>query len=101
MSKAQTGEKHPLYGKKHTDEAKKKISEFRKGKDFKTPEGKERQRIALSGSNNVQAKLTETSVLDIREKYTNGIKACDLAEFYGVTLSVVHKVIRRASWKHI
>ncbi len=62
------GDKNPFFNKKHTEEFKKKISEFRIGKDFYSEVSKDKLRIKMTENNPMFGK----SVYDVWvEKYGN------------------------------
>lgn len=46
-------------------------------------------------------KLTEKQVIEMREKYKNGINCTKLAKFYGISKANTHRIVTRVSWKHI
>ena len=75
------GENHPMYGKHHSDESKKKMSEVRKGK----PKTKEwRKRI---GEANKGKKMSE----EARRKVSEANKGKHLSEEHKKKLSEVNK----------
>lgn len=144
MSVANLGKKHFL-GKKHTketkklmsevaightfltEESKKKISEFRKGKCFYNPteEHKKKisqfhqgntwwlglnhtketlQKMSLSqrGENHPSCKLTEEDVRNMRNEYEQGgITQDQLAKKYDISRGSVSAIIKRKRWTHI
>ena len=54
------------------------------------------------GEHRPMAKLTEAIVIEARARYAaGGITIRELAEQAGVTLSVMHRAIRRETWKHV
>jgi len=54
------------------------------------------------GEKNGRAKLTESDVLQIRAKYSNGqITQAELARFYKVTPAMIGYIVRRDYWTHI
>ena len=54
------------------------------------------------GSAHPMAKLTEADVLEIRSLYgSSGVTLKSLASTYGVTLQMIHCVVKRKSWVHI
>ena len=56
----------------------------------------------LSGSDNGNAKLTETEVLAIREKYASGkIFQRELAKEYGVTQTHISYLVREKNWRYL
>lgn len=46
-------------------------------------------------------KLTESQVLEVREKYRSGISSRDIAAEYGVTHTTILKIARGQRWKHV
>ncbi len=47
------------------------------------------------------AKLTESKVLEIRERYAKGETGIDLAKEFGVQGLVVHRILKGLAWKHV
>lgn len=65
-------------------------------------DGKGRRVNAPSpGSKNGFAKLTETSVVDIRRRISLGEKMPALAAEYGVTRQNIRYIRNRTAWKHV
>ena len=56
--------------------------------------------VNYKGELNVNSKLTEAEVLEIREKYKPRTFA-KLGREYGVDASTIARIINRESWKHI
>ena len=57
--------------------------------------------LPTSGSKHGLAKLNESQVLEIREKYTKGFRSAELAKEYQVTQSNICQIIKRKRWTHI
>lgn len=58
--------------------------------------------VAVRGSKQGRAKLTEEQVLEIRRKYeAGGATLHSLAAEFGVGKSAVSYIVRRETWKHI
>jgi hypothetical protein len=56
----------------------------------------------LPGSKNHQAKLNETQVIEMRERYARGgLTQRDLAQEYGVSMALVSFILTRRAWRHI
>jgi hypothetical protein len=53
----------------------------------------------LAGDNNGRAKLTWLRVRDIRRRYANGERICDLAIEHGVTDGAIAAVVELRTWK--
>jgi len=53
------------------------------------------------GADNVNAKLTEAQVREIRQRYTAGEIGPNLAREYGVSHQVIYAVIHRKTWTHV
>lgn len=96
------GEKHPFYGKTHSDEAKQKLSIARKGKTYEdlfTPEWIETRKIALkeqfSGENNPLYKEVPIEEV-IRRLYENPDLLCqDLSKEYDVCATTLSQKIKK------
>jgi len=58
--------------------------------------------VALKGEKNGYAKLNENQVLEIRNRYdAGGITQQKLADEYGVSVSLIGRIINRNRWSHI
>lgn len=53
------------------------------------------------GENTAKAKLKTEQVLEIRQKFKDGISAKSLSKEYQISIRSIYKVIERKSWKHI
>lgn len=53
------------------------------------------------GEHNPKAKLTESSVREIRKMRANGATLRECGERFGVSLYLIHDVVKRRSWKHV
>lgn len=54
------------------------------------------------GSEHGRAKLRESDVVEIRNKYlSGGITYMEIAKMFGVSKSVIGTIIRRANWRHV
>lgn len=78
-------EKHPMYGKKHSEDAKQKISEFRTGKKWEEINGeksakknKERMSDMFSGSNNVN--YIDFNIEEYLEEILNSVNIKNLCK---------------------
>lgn len=90
-----TGEKHHRFGVKHTQEARRKISEAG------------RKRKHLKGSKAPAAKITEKDVLWMREQFNSASKheksdiiKCS-ARKYNIKYCTVENIVYNQSWKHV
>lgn len=125
------GEKNGHYGCKHSEEAKKTMSEKKKGiipwnkniKGYKlhTDDSKRRMGQKLSGSGNGRALLNENIVEDIIKLYISQPKINDvgiiqgngremsyiwafskmIAEQYKTTPAAIKRLLQKKSWKHV
>lgn len=55
----------------------------------------------IRGSKNVNSKLTENDVIEIRRLRSDGKKCTDIAKMYGILATNVSNIVLRHSWKHI
>lgn len=100
-----SGKNNHMYGKSHTDEMKKKISQGNLGKKV-SQEARKKMSIARkglqAGEKHSQAKLKECDVIHIRMIYKNKLATqLQIAKDYGVTQTMIGYIIRRKSWTHI
>jgi group I intron endonuclease len=86
-SLASSGKNNAFYGKKHTAEAKEKISTYRKDNIDK-----------ISGENAPSAKLTWVKVRKIRKLLSTGTSQVALAKQYGITRQSVWSIDHNLSW---
>lgn len=56
---------------------------------------------ALKGECQPRSKLNEAKILEIRQLYASGKSAYALAKLYGVTDTVISKIIKKLAWKHV
>jgi len=86
-----TGDKHPNYNKKFSEESRSKMSKSH----INIPTGR-------NGSKSPMSKITETDVLEIRKFYSNNIlNQRELSEKYVITQSAINLIINRKRWTHI
>lgn len=56
----------------------------------------------LKGEKNGEAKLTDAKVLEIRQKWSDGLfNKTQLSREYGVSITTITRVVTRKNWKHI
>lgn len=60
-----------------------------------------RDKTDQAGTRNAMAKLSETSVRDIRKRYLAGETQTRLAQEYGVAVSNVCLIVHRVTWQHV
>jgi predicted transcriptional regulator len=60
----------------------------------------ERGRAALGVAKGT-AKLTDSMVLEIRERRSNGARQKDLADQYGVSASNISEIVNGLVWQHV
>jgi HNH endonuclease len=53
------------------------------------------------GQDTGMAVLTEAQVKDIRQKYRDGVRNCELCREYKVSNSTIHRVVFNKLWKHV
>lgn len=88
------GKSGPMAGRKHTEEAKRKMSESRSG-SRNGMFGKE----GLRGEKSPRAKLTWDIVREIRARAMSGEKQEHLAGYYGVGKTTVNNVVHHRTWR--
>ncbi len=107
ISKAMKGEKSYWFGKCHTEETKRKMSESHRSKRI-SKETKQKMSEARQGEKNNHSKLTELqarfilTVKTIRKnKHDGDFKQQELANHFGVSVDCIKDIMIRRSWKHI
>lgn len=115
LSDNQIGCKNSFYGKKHSDETKKLLSDIAKArwcddeyvnkvaiardKVMKSDEYREKQRKLSTGRS---IKTTELDAINIRYRYLCGDKPADIHKIYTkLSLSGLKKICYNNSWKHL
>ncbi len=100
MSDKHKGELHPLYGKYHSEETKKKMSESGKIKIF-TEEHKKNISKANKGENNPKHKLTEKEVNEIKNLIIeNKLTQRKIAEMYNVHFNTIFSIKSGRTWNY-
>lgn len=105
------GTNHPFYGRKHTEESRRKISLSKKGKKMgpASEERKTKISAALSGKkkphstgqNNHAAKLQDKDIPIIRQLIANGETINYVSNLYRVSGTAIRLIVKRKSWAHI
>jgi group I intron endonuclease len=102
-SKFMSGSGNPMYGKNHSAETRKRMSQAQTGKKFSDEHRQklsEVSKILCSGEGNPAAKLTADQVREIRSLIS--IKTTkELAAEYGVSVSSILQIKNRKTWKNI
>ena len=112
-----TGEDNPFYGKKHTDEAKQKISEKAKARDktvfntsglslgrgtkYWTSETYDKLSKANQGEKSATAKLTEEDVVDILHMLKNGCRYNEIKGKYDIADSEISRIKNKNRWAYL
>lgn len=104
MSEWQKGERGYWYGKRLSEETRRKISHSNKGKVFSQ---EHREKIGRSssirnrGANHPHAKLDDNKILQIRKQLGDGVKMSELADRYNVSISTIKDIKHYRSWRHL
>lgn len=99
-SKLMVGEKNGFFGKKHSEETKKIISEKNKGREI-TDEHKEILSNAHQGEKSHLSKLTESDVLLIKDRLEKGERQSDIAKDFNITKQNVFAIKEGRTWSHV
>lgn len=95
-----TGENHPMFGKKHTDAAKKKISLSQSGDKHWTANGvPDTFKIILKNISRSNAKLTLEKAQEIRKLISLGLKNQDIADQYNVSEATIRFIKQNKIWR--
>ena len=62
---------------------------------------KKRFKPENKGSKHGLSKLIEKDILQIRQRYINGESGIKIAKDYGVSFSLIYKIIKKKLWKHV
>lgn len=93
------GKNNPFYGKTHTKETRKKISEYRSGRKLSD---KHRESItrAQMGEKSHYSKLTWDKVNELRMMYeSNKYSQMDLVRLTGMSQSAINKLLNYKTWR--
>jgi hypothetical protein len=85
VKKDNAGQKNPMFGKKHSEQSKKKMSETKKGK--------------FVGSNHPRATINEETVKKIKQMRLDGFTSKKISNELNISFHVVRNVIYGKSWK--
>ena len=96
-----SGVKNPMYGKFHSEDVKRILSEKNLGR-----KASEKQRIRMSiqkqGEKNSNAKLTEKQVLKIRKiRFEENVNMKEISKMFNVSESCINKIVSYRTWKKI
>ncbi|QIW89883.1 homing endonuclease [Bacillus phage Izhevsk] len=94
------GELNPMYGKSHSDETKRKMSEKMKGKTHSS-EAKKKIGEAKQGENHPLSVLTEDDVREIKKMLNNGCKQKEIMEKFNIKQPTVSAIKTGRIWSHI
>lgn len=101
LSKNNSGENNPMYGKTHTKDARAKISKANTGRKM-SDEFKENLSLHFRGEGGSKAILTESEVLEIRKLLKEGnLFQGEIAKLYGVNRRTINYINTRKTWKYL
>ncbi len=95
---AMRGKGNPFYGKKHTEEGKRKSGAKNIGRKL-TPE--HIAKCVHRGESNWRAVLKTQQVIQIKGLLHNGCRICDIARQYKVTQNTIKMIKYGISWRHV
>jgi metal-dependent hydrolase (beta-lactamase superfamily II) len=100
------GESNPFFGKTHTEETKKIISESKKNKYVGSGNPNFGNKYSLDTRismtlKNSQTKLTPEQVLQIKELLLNGCNHQDIADRFNISRSVITRISNGKRWSNI
>jgi len=95
-------EKCSFYGKKHTEESKRKMSEAKTGKNPLSKKQRIKSIAKITGSKNIGAKLVEDDILNIINDYVyNKFSIPKLSEKYKISKTQIARILNFKSWKAV
>jgi group I intron endonuclease len=98
----QAGDKNPMYGKTHTEEARKNISNAQKLRQhIITPETKKKMSLAQQGEKHSGKTLTDNQVIEIKKLLCTSIKQAEIARIFNIDPRVVSAIKSGKTWSHI
>lgn len=93
------GENNPFYGKTHSEEVKRIISEANKNKII-SDETRQKLSIKSLGENNVNAKLTQEKVNNIKQLLSeNNLSSKEISILFGVARTTISAIKCNKIWK--
>jgi hypothetical protein len=57
--------------------------------------------FCIGGANNGNAKLTVDDVRQIRDKYSDGVRQCELIKLFNVSSANMSNICNGHTWKHL
>lgn len=99
MAAGKMGEKNPMFGKPHSEEHKRRLSENMKG--MMNGGSFQKGHSNSLGERHPQAKLNEEKVREIRRLLTTGMPQSQVAALYGVSRGCILAVNTHRSWGHV
>jgi len=98
LREIEKGAGNPFYGRKHTEETKKKNGAAHRGKKLR-PEHV--AKCLKCGSDNGMAKINESIALDIKIRFRNGQRQCEIMRALGLSKNTVQGVLHEKTWRYI
>lgn len=97
---APSGEDHYNFGRKHSDETRKRLSKSRK---LRVTTSETRNKMAQSslGSRNPNGKLCEDDIIVIRAESRSGKSGSAIAKQFNVTPANISSILRGKTWAHV
>ncbi|MCK4815592.1 GIY-YIG nuclease family protein [bacterium] len=94
------GANNHLYGKKLSEETKKKISESRKGKGLGQTE-LQKLKCPHFGSSNGNSVINNNIAKEIKIMLKKGYRSIDIQKHFNISKSIVYSIRKNTTWKHI
>ena len=95
-----TGDQHPYFGRRHSDESKQKMRASHLGKKL-TQSTKNKMSQSRRGELHPNAKLTTEQVVEIKKKIADGIPNRSIALQYGIHERNISKIKTGRNWSHV
>jgi group I intron endonuclease len=99
-----SGEANGMFGRKHSEESKAKMSAALVGKNQGPKSDATKAAMSLAarrGSSSNLSVLTETDVVQIRKLADDGVQHAKIAKEVGVSAGTIGRIVRRKIWKHV
>lgn len=94
------GDGNHFYGKKHSEETKKRISESRKGKGLGQTE-LQKIKCPHRGSDNGRSSIDEGIAYQVKSMLKDGYRNCDIQKILNVSKSTLQGIKHGVTWRHV
>jgi group I intron endonuclease len=95
-----SGNGNNFYGRKHSDETKKRISASRKGKGLGQTD-LQKEKCSRRGVENNRASIDDEKAMIIKALISQGVRDCTIIKKLGITKSIFRGIKCHRTWRHV